>query len=195
MEMIKHKRLGLGEVISKASKGNSTYLTVRFASGKGMQFVIPESFETGLIEAEGNLKAEVDKAIEDKKARETAKFSTTLAPTTVSHRKSTARKTTKYRVGKIIPIGPVASAYVDYLIAAGYKTETDSGKPSTVYAYVKAVLAVLSEEDISWLTLKTNASDVVKKYDIGGEKEILGRKSNKTVINALKRFEEFVNAA
>ena len=68
MEMINHKRLGLGEVISKASKGNSTYLTVRFASGKEMQFVIPESFETGLIEAEGDFKAEVDKAIVDKNA-------------------------------------------------------------------------------------------------------------------------------
>lgn len=191
MDMIKHKRLGIGKVMSKESKGHNTYITVRFAGGKEMQFVIPESFETGLIEAEGDFKVEVDKAIEAKKAREAAKFSKTVASSTVSTRRRASRKCVK----KIIPIGPVASAYVDYLTAAGYKTETDSGKPSTVYAYVKAVLAVLSEEDISWLTLKTNASDVVKKYDIGGEKEILGRKSNKTVINALKRFEEFVDAA
>ena len=190
MEMIKHKRLGLGEVISKASKGNSTYLTVRFASGKEMQFVIPESFETGLIEAEGDFKAEVDKAIEEKKSREAIKINETVAATVAS----AAVKTTGTHVKNVMSFGPITRDYEDYLIAAGYKTETDNGDPSTVYAYIKAVDSVLSEEAISWSTLKANISDIVKKYDEGGVKEAFGCKSNKTVINALKRFEEFVNA-
>ena len=191
MEMIKHKRLGLGEIISKASKGNSTYITVRFAGGKEMQFVIPESFETGLIEAEGDLKAEVDKAIEEKKSREAIKINETAAASVAS----SAVKTTGTHVKNVMSFGPITRDYEDYLIASGYKTETDNGDPSTVYAYIKAVDSVLSEEAISWSTLKANISDIVKKYDEGGEKEAFGRKSNKTVINALKRFEEFVNAA
>ena len=190
MEMIKHKRLGLGEVISKALKGNSTYLTVRFASGKEMQFVIPESFETGLIEAEGDLKAEVDKAIEEKKSREAIKINETVAATVAS----AAVKTTGTHVKNVMSFSPITRDYEDYLIASGYKTETDNGDPSTVYAYIKAVDSVLSEEAISWSTLKANISDIVKKYDEGGEKEAFGCKSNKTVINALKRFEEFINA-
>lgn len=190
MEMIRHKRLGLGEVISKESKGNSTYLTVRFASGKEMQFVIPESFETGLIEVEGDLKAEVDKAIEEKKSREAIKINETVAISVAS----SAVKTTGTRVKNVMSFGPITRDYEDYLIAAGYKTETDNGDPSTVYAYIKAVDSVLSEEAISWSTLKANISDIVKKYDEGGEKEAFGCKSNKTVINALKRFEEFINA-
>ena len=36
--------------------------------------------------------------------------------------------------------------------------------------------------------------ETFKKYDIGGTKEEFGCKSNKTVINALRRFEEFVNS-
>ena len=35
--------------------------------------------------------------------------------------------------------------------------------------------------------------DIVRKYDVGGEQETFGCKSNKTVINALKRFKEFVD--
>lgn len=191
MEMIKHKRLGLGEVISKESKGNSTYLTVRFAGGKEMQFVIPESFETGFIEAEGDLKAEIDKAIEEKKSREAIKINETVAASVAS----SIVKTTGTHVKSVMSFGPITRDYEDYLIASGYKTETDNGDPSTVYAYIKAVDSVLSEEAISWSILKANISDIVKKYDEGGEKEAFGCKSNKTVINALKRFEEFVNAA
>ena len=190
MDMIKHKRLGLGEVISKESKGNSTYLTVRFTGGKEMQFVIPESFETGLIEAEGDLKAEVDKVIEEKKSQEAIKFNETVA----TFAASSAVKTKRIHDKNAVSFGPITRAYEDYLIALGYKTETDNGDPSTVYAYIKAVNSVLLEEDISWSTLKANISDIVKKYDEGGAKEAFGCKSNKTVINALKRFEDFVNA-
>jgi hypothetical protein len=93
-----------------------------------------------------------------------------------------------------MPTGPIAESYEEYLIKEGYSLETDSGNPSTVYAYANAVQSVIEEEKTTWNALRTNISTIVKKYDIGGTKEEFGCKSNKTVINALRRFEEFVNS-
>jgi hypothetical protein len=79
------------------------------------------------------------------------------------------------------------------VILDGYKVKTDSGNPSTVYSYVNAVESVLEEEGLSWDALKANISATVSKYDVGGEKEVFGAKSNRTVISALKCFENYVN--
>jgi hypothetical protein len=75
----------------------------------------------------------------------------------------------------------------------GYKVKTDSGDPSTVYSYVNAVESVLEEEGLNWDALKANIAATVSKYDMGGEKEAFGAKSNRTVISALKCFENYVN--
>ena len=82
--------------------------------------------------------------------------------------------------------------YEKYLISIGYKQTTPSGHPSTVYQYLKAIRTVCDEEGINLTGLKENISSIILKYDIGGEKETIGAKSHKTVINALKRFEEFL---
>lgn len=83
--------------------------------------------------------------------------------------------------------------YEKYLISIGYKQTTPSGHPSTVYQYLKAIRNVCDEECIGLIGLKENINAIITKYDVGGEKEIIGAKSHKTVINALKRFEEFLN--
>jgi hypothetical protein len=88
---------------------------------------------------------------------------------------------------------PTATAFEIYLIMEGYKVKTDSGDPSTVYSYVNAVESVLEEEGLTWDALKANISATVSKYDVGGEKETFGAKSNRTVISALKCFENYVN--
>lgn len=82
--------------------------------------------------------------------------------------------------------------YEKYLISIGYKQTTPSGHPSTVYQYLKAIRNVCDEEGINLIELKENISSIILKYDIGGEKETIGAKSHKTVINALKRFEDFL---
>lgn len=82
--------------------------------------------------------------------------------------------------------------YEKYLISIGYKQTTPSGHPSTVYQYLKAIRNVCDEEGINLIGLKENISSIILKYDIGGEKETAGAKSHKTVINALKRFEDFL---
>jgi hypothetical protein len=91
--------------------------------------------------------------------------------------------------------GPIATAFEAYLINEGYATETPSGHPSTVYSYISAIENdVLDEEHISWDMLKSNIDSILPIYDVGGKKEHIGAKSNYTVINALRRFAEFVNS-
>ncbi len=192
MEMgkIKHKVFGLGEVVGREVKGNSTYITVRFEDDRQIRFAIPESFISGVVEAEGSLKDEVEKAIAERKARDMAKAESKKASSAPSAAGKGLKNHSKNGLKMILPI---AEAYQEYLAQAGYKVETDDGSPSTVYVYAKAVESVASEEGMSWNALRDRVSTIIKKYDVGGAKQDFGCKSNKTVINALKRFEEFVS--
>ena len=180
MEMVRHNKFGVGEVIGREVISGFTFLNVRFENGREMRFSIPQSFNTGALEPLGSLKDEVEQAIAEKKA----KLSAPIPPKTpaASPKKASA---------KYVTSSPVAAAFEAYLIKAGYKIETDSGNPSTVYSYINAVESVLTEEGISWDSLKTNICVLVPKYDVGGEKQLMGAKSNRTVICALKAFEDF----
>ena len=83
--------------------------------------------------------------------------------------------------------------FEDYLIEKGYKQYTKDGKPSTVYDYVKRVESVCNNEGCDWDALANNISIIVQKYDKGGQNEDFGSKSHDAVINALKRFRDFIN--
>ena len=180
MNMVRHNVFGLGEVIRREEINGFTYIWVRYENGREVKLGIPFSFENGAVEALGSLKDEVEQAITERFAR--------LA-TTPSAAPSTP---TKRAAAKTMPTGPIATAFEEYLLSPGYKEETDEGAPSTVYSYVNAVESVRAEEGISGDTLKTNISSIVPQYDVGGVKELIGAKSNKTYINALKRFADFV---
>lgn len=80
-----------------------------------------------------------------------------------------------------------------YLIAQGYSEVTPSGKPSTVYDYMKRIDHVCAWEQIDWATLKGRIDNIVREYECGGEKAHLGSKSHRAVINALYRFQECVH--
>lgn len=82
--------------------------------------------------------------------------------------------------------------FEDYLIEKGYKVETPSGQPSTVYDYIKRINKVCKWENMTWDTLAQNINSIVTKYDIGGSKEDKGAISHNSVINALKRYSEFL---
>jgi hypothetical protein len=193
MQTVKHRLFGVGEVINREDKENGTYITVRFKSGKEMKFDIPKSFTLGIIDAEGSLKDEVDKAIAEKNERHKARLeelsaaSAIVAPSTPSHR--CGRRPT----APIAVKGSIEAAFEEYLISSGYSEYTDSGDPSTVFSYTRAIKSVLEEEGLSWHSLQSDIENIVPIYDIGGAKEHIGAKSNYTVINALKRFMEFVN--
>lgn len=193
MQTVKHKMFGLGEVISREEKENGTYITVRFENGKEMRCAIPESFTLGIIVAEGDLKNEVDVAIAGKKAREQAKLEELITASTMI---ITATSPKRQRRTPTVPVngkGATELAFEEYLVNAGYKVETDSGSHSTVFAYTNAIKQVLEEEGLSWHSLQSDIENIIPVYDIGGLKQHMGAKSNRTVINALKRFGEFVN--
>ena len=88
--------------------------------------------------------------------------------------------------------GSIQTEFEVYLESAGYPVVGVSGNDSTVPSYSRAVEKVIENEDITWADLKKNIANVVSKYDVGGACEEFGAKSNRTVINALKRFAEFV---
>ena len=80
----------------------------------------------------------------------------------------------------------------NYLLTKGYSELTPSGNPSTVYDYIKRIDRVCEWESVSWEMLRERIEQVVLLYDQGGAKEELGNKSHRAVINALRRFNEFV---
>ena len=194
MQTINHKTYGVGEVINKETTENGSSITVKFESGKEARFSIPDSFTLGIIEADGDLKDEVNAAIAEKKAREAARRAALrVLPTPII----TAPSSRHGRRPQTSPPvkGTVQTDYESYLISAGYETETPSGYDSTVYAYSKAIANhVLKNEHMTWNGLQGNIDNIVKRYDVGGAMECTGAKSNNTVINALKRFQEFVNS-
>jgi len=82
--------------------------------------------------------------------------------------------------------------FEEYLMKRGYAITAPSGKPSTAYDYPRRIEKVCKWENTTWADLATNIDAILVEYDIGGSKEKLGNKSNKAVINALKRFSEFL---
>ncbi|AWK52782.1 hypothetical protein DIC82_18060 [Clostridium beijerinckii] len=82
--------------------------------------------------------------------------------------------------------------FEEYLVSKGYKQTTPSGKPSTVYDYIKRIDRVCEWENMTWEQLPDKIQKVLYQYDIGGEKENLGKISHNAVINALRRFHDFV---
>ena len=196
MQTVIHKKYGVGEVISKAIKENGTYITVRFAGGKEIVMAIPKSFITGVVEATGSLKEEVEQAIiaekerEEKIALEREKLKSTTVTTTVKTVKMATRKPTS----KVKAKGVIQTDFEAYLEAAGYLVVGVSGKNSTVPQYARAVEQVLEREGITWADLKNDIESIVAKYDKGGECESFGARSNHTVISALKSFAEFVKS-
>ncbi len=80
----------------------------------------------------------------------------------------------------------------EFLISEGYSEVTPSGNKSTVYDYSKRVKRIMEWEGLSWQELGRNISVIEKKYDTGGEKENIGKKSHCAYINALRAYGRFV---
>ncbi len=193
MQTVTHKIFGIGEVIAKEVKENDIYITVRFTSGKEMRLSV-KSFEDGFATTEGDLKEEIEKVISDKEVLEAKKHADFIASTIAYTTTTAGHALGKKASSKMVVSGPIATDFEAYLINEEYATETPSGHPSTVYSYISAIENdVLDEEHISWDMLKSNIDSILPIYDVGGKKEHIGAKSNYTVINALRRFAEFVN--
>ena len=193
MQTVNHKIYGVGEVINKETTGNGIYITVKFESGKEARFSIPDSFTLGIMVANGDLKEEVDAAIAEKKAREAARLEELKAASAVVAAVAPSHRHGRTPATPVIVRESIERAFEEYLVNAGYCEYTASGNPSTVFSYIHAIKKVLEEEGLSWHSLQSDIENIVPIYDVGGTKQHIGAKSNCTVINALKRFREFVN--
>jgi|GEM_PF-583192 addiction module RelB/DinJ family antitoxin len=92
-----------------------------------------------------------------------------------------------------IDITNVLNRFERYLESIGYSAVTPSGLGSTTVDYAQRRMSfVLQTENINITELIVNIDSYIKAYDFGGAKEDLGKKSNRAVINALKRFKEFL---
>ena len=80
-----------------------------------------------------------------------------------------------------------------YLIGKGYKEFTAKGLDSTVGQYISAVGMVFEEERLSVEEFNRRINEICRLYDIGGAKQSLGEKGHRIVINALKRYREFID--
>ena len=194
MQVVRHTVFGVGEVIAKEPTANGSKITVLFENGQEKIFSIPHSFMLGLMTVEGDLKDEVDKAIAEHKAlqrkRDEELRAEAISRRSVAH--GARHGVAEYHISA--SCAAILTDYETYLINAGYATETPSGNPSTVYSYIRAIEKhVLDSEHVTWTTLKDNIDSIVEKYDIGGDKEDVGAIGNCTVINALRRFKDFVN--
>lgn len=89
----------------------------------------------------------------------------------------------------------ILNDFEKYLEDKGYSKLTPSGKPSTTHDYSqRRIPAIISREAISINRLIRDISLVVSKYDSSGSESDYGNKSNRAYINALKRFEEFIQS-
>ena len=191
MQTIVHKLFGKGIIINKEHREIGSNITVRFESGRESRFAVPESFATGMIIAEGTLKNEVDAAIADKNERErVARASRVATISSPVH----GYRSPRYSTGEAALTTNdkmVRDAYESYLVSEAYAELTPKGAPSTVPQYVRAVESVLEEEHLTWSSLTAHIARIVSLYDEGGVKEFEGSRGHKTVINSLRRFEEF----
>lgn len=84
-------------------------------------------------------------------------------------------------------------AFYNYLLELGYKDSTPSGAPSTISHYINSIEKIIAWEHLgTWNQLIQHLPILLRKYDLGGEKAHLGSIGHGTVINALRRFAEFV---
>lgn len=82
--------------------------------------------------------------------------------------------------------------FKNYLVGQGYSEFTPSGKPSTVYDYMKRIEKICNRESITTKRLADNICFYVYKYGPTGNEAEFGRKSHNAFISALRKFEDFL---
>lgn len=75
--------------------------------------------------------------------------------------------------------------FISYLLDRKYTEKTARD-------YARRVAIVRESEGLFGGEFVNNIDKIVQDYDIGGKKSELGNKSHRSVINALKRFQEFI---
>lgn len=196
MATVRHKIFGTAQIIRR--EGND--MTIQYdKTGKKVDLKFPDSFMTKpcLFILDSTLQREVDVAAEAKKeaeriareAREAERAK--MQAVTGTHHSGTRRTGRTFTSVQLT--GDYEKDFETFMLKNGYSEKTENDTKSTVYSYVSSVKAVMNEEGLTWAELYHQISNVASEYDVGGSKSEIGDRGNRTVINALRRFEDFVN--
>lgn len=194
MKTLKHKWLGTATIIRR----EGDRMTIKYdKSDSEVILKMPDSFVSGMFLIDDELQREVDAALEEKKeaariereARDAQRAE--AQSTTITHRSGTRRSGRIFT--RVQLTGDYEKDFESFMLKNGYSAKTENDTKSTVYAYANSVKSVMSDEGIDWTSLVKQISSIASVYDIGGAKEEIGDRGNRTVINALRRFEDFVN--
>lgn len=80
-----------------------------------------------------------------------------------------------------------------YLRKNGYKEWSDAGNETTISSYVYWIERVMEREHINtWSEFTDHIQGILRKYGEYGEMRCFGKEAHSTVINALKRFMEYL---
>lgn len=194
MATVRHKWFGTAEIIRR--EGDRIFIKYP-KSGNVVELKMPDSFTLGIFEIDADLQREVDAAVEAKKeaervAREAREAERAQMQTaTITHHSGTRR--TGRTFTSIQLTGDYETDFESFMLKNGYSAKTENDTKSTVYSYVTSVKAVMNDEGLDWTSLAKQISSIASLYDIGGAKEEIGDRGKRTVINALRRFEDFVN--
>lgn len=81
---------------------------------------------------------------------------------------------------------PIKKAYKTFLIKRGHTQNVAN-------SYASGITTVLKWEHLTWEELLQKITDIRQQYEPGNAKEDLGKHNHSTVLNALRRFNEFTN--
>ena len=60
--------------------------------------------------------------------------------------------------------------------------------------YIRRIDCICEWEKLSWESLAAKIAVKLPEYDVGGAKQNLGKRSHCAVINALRRFAEYIES-
>ena len=200
MAAVRHKWFGTAQIIRR----EGDLIVIQYdKTGTKSNLKFPDSFITTpcLFVLDAELQREVDAIVEarDEEARilraeKEAQRAAQREQEKVAQRPSASGTR---RVGRtfvaVNRTGDIEKDFAHFLEVNGYSSITVHGTKSTVYSYVNSVKSIMEDDGLTWDSLEKAISSVVQLYDIGGAKEDIGYNSKSTVINALRRFEDFVN--
>lgn len=194
MKAIRHRLKGTAQIIEK----DDNFITIQYdCDGSVSKLKFPDGLTSEIFVLDEDLRSEVNAVLE---ARKKAKRIEVEAKWAMSESKKDTEKVSvngKKRSGKtfvgIKRTGDIEKDFEHFLKVNDYSEETKNGTKSTIYSYVNAVKSVLEDEGLDWTDLMKQIASVIHIYDVGGAKEEIGYKGNHTVINALRRFENYVN--
>ncbi len=192
MGTVRHKLLGTAKIICR----EGDLITIKYdKSGEEAVIKFPEAFTNSLqlFEIDSELQREVDAFVEARREATRALRAEKEAEQAAASTHHSGTRRTGRTYTRVQLTGDYEKDFESFMLRNGYSEKTENDTKSTIYSYVNAVKSVMNDEGLTWEDLYRGISVVASDYDVGGAKADIGSRGNRTVINALRRFEDFVN--